>query len=387
MKAIRSKYSMLSKKQKNELESSNTTVTEIEEKNNFLKEINELKDSNEILSNDLIKITNKSCILENELETVQEDLTKALKRNTSLLNQLKEKEDEWKLQSQTILKERIGKFDESEEIIRNLKLEIEAISLNSKEKLKALKSQNSQSISLFQNQIIESKQEISSLHIQIKDLKEKKIELEINAKNLPLDINVSNKESSPQLRRINSQNSIDLTNNFILRQVENIDQSFENKSYSNKSVEELLNESPVYPNNTMSDSKDLLHQMEILKQDMKKGKLQLIHLNELLNESELNNSRLTEQINVLKDEIRRLERNQERDKSISNMEYLKNVVYKFLTFTNHEEKTQLLPVLTTMLKLSPDEQTAIMSTRVVSSVYTESDTGGGGWTSYLAKWT
>ena len=45
------------------------------------------------------------------------------------------------------------------------------------------------------------------------------------------------------------------------------------------------------------------------------------------------------------------------------MEYLKNVVYKFLTFTNHEEKTQLLPVLTTMLKLSPDEQTAIMSTR------------------------
>ncbi len=45
------------------------------------------------------------------------------------------------------------------------------------------------------------------------------------------------------------------------------------------------------------------------------------------------------------------------------MEYLKNVVYKFLTFTNSEEKTQLLPVLSTMLKLSPAEQAAIMNTK------------------------
>ena len=35
------------------------------------------------------------------------------------------------------------------------------------------------------------------------------------------------------------------------------------------------------------------------------AKFQLEHLNELLNESELNNVRLTEQINVLKEEIRR----------------------------------------------------------------------------------
>lgn len=45
------------------------------------------------------------------------------------------------------------------------------------------------------------------------------------------------------------------------------------------------------------------------------------------------------------------------------MEYLKNVVYKFLTFTNYEEKTQLLPVLSTMLKLSPAEQNAIMNAK------------------------
>ena len=38
--------------------------------------------------------------------------------------------------------------------------------------------------------------------------------------------------------------------------------------------------------------------------------------------------RLTEQAKILKDEIRRLERNQERDKGISNMEYLKNIIIK-----------------------------------------------------------
>ena len=126
---------------------------------------------------------------------------------------------------------------------------------------------------------------------------------------------------------------------------------------------------------------------EFLKNDLNKAKIQLEHLNELLNESELNNVRLTEQINVLKEEIRRfllfnlqyffyihntllnsikkfrLERNQEREKSISNMEYLKNVVLKFLSFSSLQEKEQLLPVLTTMLKLDKEEQNLIMNAK------------------------
>ena len=59
----------------------------------------------------------------------------------------------------------------------------------------------------------------------------------------------------------------------------------------------------------------------------------------------------------------RLERNQARESSIANMEYLKNVVFKFLTFSSVEERSQLLPVLSTMLKLSPHEQSAIMDTK------------------------
>ena len=52
------------------------------------------------------------------------------------------------------------------------------------------------------------------------------------------------------------------------------------------------------------------------------------HLRDLLAESEANVSRLTEQTRVLKEEIRRLERNQARSERISNLEYLKHIVVK-----------------------------------------------------------
>ena len=50
---------------------------------------------------------------------------------------------------------------------------------------------------------------------------------------------------------------------------------------------------------------------------------------------------------------------QEREKSVSNMEYLKNVVYKFLTLPPCDEKSHLIPVLDTMLRLSKEERATI----------------------------
>ena len=69
----------------------------------------------------------------------------------------------------------------------------------------------------------------------------------------------------------------------------------------------LLTTTTSLNNSTYSDhdSKALLAQIDKLKVDLSKARLQLEHLNELLNETELNNARLTDQINLLKDEIRR----------------------------------------------------------------------------------
>lgn len=59
---------------------------------------------------------------------------------------------------------------------------------------------------------------------------------------------------------------------------------------------------------------------------------------------------------LLKSEIRRLERNQEREKSAANLEYLKNVLLQFILLKPGSERARLLPVVGTMLQLSPEEK-------------------------------
>ncbi|CAG9531420.1 unnamed protein product [Cercopithifilaria johnstoni] len=83
---------------------------------------------------------------------------------------------------------------------------------------------------------------------------------------------------------------------------------------------------------------------------------QLKHTRELLNESEATNARLAEQMKLLKEEIRRMERDRERESHLSNTEYLKNVIMKFIAPEKvTDERGHLIPVLTTMLKLTNDE--------------------------------
>jgi hypothetical protein len=92
----------------------------------------------------------------------------------------------------------------------------------------------------------------------------------------------------------------------------------------------------------------------------------------------------------------------ERAESISNLEYLKNIVLKFFILKSTHERLQLIPVLVTMLKLSPDEQTKLV--RVAqqtgsyenTSINNESNTqqsinsvpsnSSSSWSSYLSIW-
>ena len=61
----------------------------------------------------------------------------------------------------------------------------------------------------------------------------------------------------------------------------------------------------------------------------------LYFISQLLNDSEATCLRYNEQVKILKQEIRRLESNQQRENSISNMEYLKNIVYKVMYIIIH----------------------------------------------------
>lgn len=108
------------------------------------------------------------------------------------------------------------------------------------------------------------------------------------------------------------------------------------------------------------------------------------HVNGLLRETEATNAILMEQIKLLKSEIRRLERNQEREKSVANLEYLKNVLLRFIFLKPGSERERLLPVIDTMLQLSPEEKGKLAT---VAQGEEESASRSSGWASYLHSWS
>ncbi|KAM6098656.1 GRIP and coiled-coil domain-containing protein 2 isoform 2-T2 [Theristicus caerulescens] len=147
------------------------------------------------------------------------------------------------------------------------------------------------------------------------------------------------------------------------------------------SLEQLLNspESKLEPSQWQTElTKDEL--MQKLNTTAKSAD----HLNELLRESEATNAILMEQIKLLKNEIRRLERNQEREKSVANLEYLKNVLLQFIFLKSGSEKERLLPVIDTMLQLSPEEKGKLVA---IAQGEEESTSRPSGWASYLHSWS
>ncbi|XP_069747241.1 GRIP and coiled-coil domain-containing protein 2 isoform X2 [Narcine bancroftii] len=119
-------------------------------------------------------------------------------------------------------------------------------------------------------------------------------------------------------------------------------------------------------------------------QKLNKATKNIDHLNGLLRDTEATNAILMEQITLLKSEVRRLERNQEREKSIANLEYLKNVMLKFVFLNAGSEKQSLLPVIDTMLQLSPEERSKLAA---VAQGEEESTSRTSGWASYLHSWS
>lgn len=90
-------------------------------------------------------------------------------------------------------------------------------------------------------------------------------------------------------------------------------------------LEELLNSSTeFYDDNFNEEEQDLsVLKLKVIAQDN-----QMKHLTSLLAETEQDLAKLTQQNALLKDEIRRNERGEEREKHMHNSEYLKNVVVK-----------------------------------------------------------
>ncbi|KAL5282672.1 GCC2 family protein [Megaselia abdita] len=108
---------------------------------------------------------------------------------------------------------------------------------------------------------------------------------------------------------------------------------------------------------------------------------QVKYLTSLLAETEQDLAKLSQQNSILKEEIRRNERAEEREKHMHNSEYLKNVVVKFITLSNGDERLRLVPVLNTILKLSREEYQTVENVAKGNSL----DHGNRGWGNLLWK--
>lgn len=89
---------------------------------------------------------------------------------------------------------------------------------------------------------------------------------------------------------------------------------------------------------------------KLKEEEISKCKTKIAHLFQELKDSQTNEKLLSQQIQFLKEEIRNLQRGKKRE--TVNLEYLKNIIFKFIT-TKEDEK--LLPVLCELLQFSPEE--------------------------------
>ncbi|KAF7281430.1 hypothetical protein GWI33_004758 [Rhynchophorus ferrugineus] len=124
-----------------------------------------------------------------------------------------------------------------------------------------------------------------------------------------------------------------------------------------------------------SDNETKLIKKQLMEQESK-----VIHLTALLSDTEQDLAKHVQMNKLLKEEIRRHQRSLEREQHAENLEYLKNVVFKFVTLNSGDERSRLVPVLNTILKLSPEETQKL-------NMVAKGDPGLKAWASYLPLWS
>ncbi|XP_065370008.1 GRIP and coiled-coil domain-containing protein 2 [Calliphora vicina] len=132
--------------------------------------------------------------------------------------------------------------------------------------------------------------------------------------------------------------------------------------------------------NTTTDFLQL--ELNSTKERLQKQESRVRHLTALLAENEQDLAKLTQMNDMLKEELRRQERSVEREQHMHNSEYVKNVIMKFLTLNNADEKTRLVPVLNTILKLNRSEAEMLNCVAKGQKV-TETTPRTGGWGNFL----
>uniref|UniRef100_A0A8C1JCW5 GRIP domain-containing protein n=1 Tax=Cyprinus carpio TaxID=7962 RepID=A0A8C1JCW5_CYPCA len=323
-----------------------------------------------------------------QLRSRLQETQQSLQSSTSELQQLQVEHDTLLERHNRILQETVSKEAELRE--RLLSLQSESVALKSEhgQCAASLSTQTEALRSSFREQMRHLQDEhcstVETLQQQISRLEAQLFQLQKEPSSCSSSVHVQQSRKSHMDRKPADVPQVDLQG--MAREEGEGMETTETESLSSSgtplpSLEQLLT------------SADLKHEpvvwhmepsKEELTQKLSTAARSVEHLNSLLHETEATNAVLMEQITLLKSEVRRLERNQEREKSVANLEYLKNVLLQFIFLRSGSERQALLPVIHTMLQLSPEEKSKLAA---IAQGEESAGSQGSGWTSYLHSWS
>ncbi|XP_065509018.1 GRIP and coiled-coil domain-containing protein 2 [Caloenas nicobarica] len=304
-----------------------------------------------------------------ELQALQSEHDTLLERHNKMLQETVAKEAELREKLCTIQSENMVMKTEHAQSLSQLTAQNEALRNNFRDQVRNLQEEHRKTVETLQQQLSRVEAQLFQLKSEpstrgpavsnpaMKNLRERR-----NTDLPVLDVHTVAREEGEGMETTDTE-SVSSSSTYI-PSLEQLLNSPEAKLEPTQWQTELTKDELIQKLNTTAKSTD--------------------HLNELLRESEATNAILMEQIKLLKNEIRRLERNQEREKSVANLEYLKNVLLQFIFLKSGSEKERLLPVIDTMLQLSPEEKGKLVA---IAQGEEESTSRPSGWASYLHSWS
>ncbi|KAM7182209.1 GRIP and coiled-coil domain-containing protein 2 isoform 2-T2 [Macrochelys suwanniensis] len=304
-----------------------------------------------------------------ELQALQSEHDTLLERHNKMLQETVTKEAELREKVCTIQSENMVLKSEHAQTLSQLTTQNEALRNSFRDQVRHLQEEHRKTVETLQQQLskveaqfFQLKSEPSTRGPSVSNLPVKNLRERRNTDLPLLDVHAVAREEGEGMETTDTE-SVSSASTY-MPSLEQLLNSPEAKFDPPQWQTELTKEELVQKLNTTTKSAD--------------------HLNGLLHESEATNAILMEQIKLLKSEVRRLERNQEREKSVANLEYLKNVLLQFIFLKSGSERERLLPVMDTMLQLSPEEKGKLVA---IAQGEEESASRPSGWASYLHSWS
>ncbi|XP_030425342.1 GRIP and coiled-coil domain-containing protein 2 isoform X3 [Gopherus evgoodei] len=304
-----------------------------------------------------------------ELQALQSEHDTLLERHNKMLQETVTKEAELREKVCTIQSENMVLKSEHAQTVNQLMTQNEALQNSFKDQVRHLQEEHRKTVERLQQrlskveaQFFQLKSEPSTRGPAVSNLPVKNLRERRNTDLPLLDVHTVAREEGEGMETTDTESVSSAS--IYMPSLEQLLNSPEAKFEPPQWQTELTKEELVQKLNTTTKSAD--------------------HLNGLLHESEATNAILMEQIKLLKSEVRRLERNQEREKSVANLEYLKNVLLQFIFLKSGSERERLLPVMDTMLQLSPEEKGKLVA---IAHGEEESASRPSGWASYLHSWS